>query len=215
AVYFGVGKFTDDSSDIRRVSVTGGAPTLIERVRARDGEMTPDGTEFWGVSGKFPDLTLVHIPLGSHQVHHVMREPGPVMNPAIGRDGRIAVARVDSTRDMQVWLFDNGTLHQLTHFAANDGRPQWPSWSPDGTVLAVQAGVYDRNHPESNTAHIWLVDAATGTARKLAAHDAPYLDETPSFFPDGRRIAFQSNRTGRMEVWVMNVDGSGARQITR
>ncbi len=75
--------------------------------------------------------------------------------------------------------------------------------------------MYDRNHPESNTAHIWLVDAATGTARKLAAHDAPYLDETPSFFPDGRRIAFQSNRTGRMEVWVMNVDGSGARQITR
>jgi dipeptidyl aminopeptidase/acylaminoacyl peptidase len=62
--------------------------------------------------------------------------------------------------------------------------------------------------------HIWIVDAATGAARKLAAHDQPYLDETPSWFPDGKHIAFQSNRTGRMEVWVMNADGSGQLQVT-
>ncbi|MBA2705305.1 MAG: hypothetical protein H0U60_15810 [Blastocatellia bacterium] len=27
-------------------------------------------------------------------------------------------------------------------------------------------------------------------------------------------MAFQSNRTGKMELWVMKVDGSGARQVT-
>lgn len=41
------------------------------------------------------------------------------------------------------------------------------------------------------------------------------LDETPSFFPDGNRIAFQSDRSGKMKVWVMNVDGTGAQMITR
>ena len=60
----------------------------------------------------------------------------------------------------------------------------------------------------------WLVDVETGARRKLAAHDdRPYLDETPSYLADGR-IAIQSNRTGRMEVWIIGVDGS-AIQITR
>jgi TolB protein len=59
------------------------------------------------------------------------------------------------------------------------------------------------------------VDAATGAARKLAAHDQPYLDETPSWFPDGKRIAFQSTRTGRTEIWIINGDGSAPQQVTR
>ena len=32
---------------------------------------------------------------------------------------------------------------------------------------------------------------------------------------DRNRIALQSNRSGKTEVWVMNADGPGARQITR
>ncbi|HZL95801.1 MAG TPA: hypothetical protein VFB99_19240, partial [Vicinamibacterales bacterium] len=76
------------------------------------------------------------------------------------------------------------------------------------------AGSYNRQNPSQNTAHIWLVDVETGARRKLAAHDdRPYLDETPSYLADGR-IAIQSNRTGRMEIWIIGVDGS-AIQITR
>jgi TolB protein len=67
---------------------------------------------------------------------------------------------------------------------------------------------------QKNSAHIWTVDVATGKADKLAAHSPPYVDETPSWFPDGKQIAFQSNRTGKMEVWVMKTNGSGARQVT-
>jgi TolB protein len=83
-------------------------------------------------------------------------------------------------------------------------------WSPDGHQLAIQV-----NRLKEHDAHIWIIDADTGDAHKLAAHDQPYLDETPAWFPDSKRIAFQSNRSGKMEVWVMNADGSGSRQITR
>jgi len=62
---------------------------------------------------------------------------------------------------------------------------------------------------------VWVIDAAGGQTRKLAAHTALYLDETPAWFPDSKRLAFQSDRSGRMEVWVMNADGTGARQITK
>ena len=67
---------------------------------------------------------------------------------------------------------------------------------------------------EESTAHLWLVDPSTGQATKLAPHTALSLDETPSWFPNGKRIAFQSNRTGVMEVWTMSADGRDARQLT-
>jgi TolB protein len=41
------------------------------------------------------------------------------------------------------------------------------------------------------------------------------LDVNPFFSPDGRQIAFHSDRDGRKEVWVMAADGSNARQLSR
>ncbi len=61
----------------------------------------------------------------------------------------------------------------------------------------------------------YLALLATGATTKLAAHGQHYLDETPAWFPDNRHLAFQSNRTGRMGIWVMGADGTGARQVTR
>ena len=214
-LYFGVGKFTDDSSDIRVVKLSGGAPTLLERIPARDAKMTPDMKGLYASSGKWPNLGLVHIPLGTHQVHHITETPGAYFNIAIGPDERLAFTHADSGMHMQVWTIKNGELQPITHIAAEEGSPQWPSWSPDGKSVAVQVGKYNQKDPASNTSHVWLVDAGTGAARKLAPHDRAYLDETPAYFPDGKRIAFQSDRTGRMEVWIMNVDGTGAKQVTR
>jgi TolB protein len=131
--------------------------------------------------------------------------------------GRIAVTRLDVSRDLQVWVMnaDGSGARALTRFPASDGRPQWPAWSPDGRTIAVQSGAYDRQNPANSTAHLWTIDVASGAAKRLAPHPKPYLDETPSWFPDGNRIAFQSDRTGRMEIWVMNADGGRPRQVTR
>jgi Tol biopolymer transport system component len=36
----------------------------------------------------------------------------------------------------------------------------------------------------------------------------------PAWSPDGRSIAFVSDRDGRYEVYLMNADGSGTRRLT-
>jgi Tol biopolymer transport system component len=40
------------------------------------------------------------------------------------------------------------------------------------------------------------------------------IDFNPQFSPDGRRIAFESTRSGSMEIWLANEDGSNATRLT-
>lgn len=214
-IWYGVGKFNDDSTNVVSVSLTGGAPKIIERIPARDVDMTRDGKALYGTTGKWPDLKLIHIPIGARAMHVINDKIGPFFNTTVSADERLAVAHMEPGSTPQIWLFNGGRLSPLTRIDAADGSPQWPSWSPDGKTLAVQVGKYDQKRPETNTSHIWTVDVSTGNATKLGAHTRAYLDEAPSYFSDGKRVAFQSDRTGRMEVWVMNIDGTGARQITK
>jgi dipeptidyl aminopeptidase/acylaminoacyl peptidase len=39
-------------------------------------------------------------------------------------------------------------------------------------------------------------------------------ENDPHFSPDGRRLAFSSGRSGRLEIWVAAADGSGVQQLT-
>lgn len=214
-----VSNFENDSSRLVAVRpVAGAVPRPVVTVQGRDPVLSPDGRRVLWQSGRMPATKTTSAALdGSDRRdlndHHAFLTFNATWSP----DGRtIAYARLDSARRMEVWLMnaDGERKRPLLRLDSLEGSPQWPAWSPDGTRIAVQAGRYDRANPSASTAHIWVVEVATGRATKLAPHDRNYLDETPSWFPDGR-IAFQSDRSGRMEVWVMNADGSGARQLTR
>ena len=129
----------------------------------------------------------------------------------------MAFVVVDSASHGQLAIADaNGKNRRVvTHFDPSEGLPQWPAWSPDGRRLVFQAGTFSRTNPAQSTAHLWIVDLASGALKKLEPHTGWILDETPCWFPDGKRIAFQSNRSGVLQVWTMNADGSGARQLTK
>lgn len=75
-------------------------------------------------------------------------------------------------------------------------------WSPDGSKVAI-SGFED----------IWTVPAdGTGTATPLVS--GPGTNVAPSWSPDGRRLAFMSDRDGNFEVYVANADGSGPTRLT-
>lgn len=61
---------------------------------------------------------------------------------------------------------------------------------------------------------IYALDAQDGgTARPVLTGMA--FESNPVFSPDGKRFAFISDRSGAMNLWVANVDGSGLKQISR
>jgi tricorn protease len=76
-----------------------------------------------------------------------------------------------------------------------------PDISPDGKLVAF-----------SYLGDIWVVETIGGTAHAVTAH--PAHDLAPVFSPDGRQLAFSSNRHGSYNVYVVGVEGGKPRRVT-
>jgi len=74
--------------------------------------------------------------------------------------------------------------------------------SPDGRLIAFDL-----------LGDIYTMPVAGGTPTRIAEGLA--FEHQPRFSPDGRRIAFTSDRGGGDNIWVMNIDGSDKRQVTK
>ncbi|CAN5532586.1 S9 family peptidase [soil metagenome] len=147
----------------------------------------------------------------------------------------------------QVWLLplDGGEARRLTDLPQD---VKDIAWSPDGQQLCVVSGAtrgerdedlrrptdppprdmhlvdrlqymlngegYIYQHPP----RLWLVDVADGAARLLTRGTA--RDQQPAWSPDGRRIAFISNRhrdadlTWRTDVYTVPVNGGPVTRIS-
>jgi Tol biopolymer transport system component len=92
------------------------------------------------------------------------------------------------------------------------GGDAWmPTISRDGHRLA-----YGRSNVFLNV-NIWqaTLDAPTRATRapvKLVSSSRNQAN--PAFSPDGRRLAFESNRSGTPEIWVSDADGSNPSAVT-
>jgi tricorn protease len=59
---------------------------------------------------------------------------------------------------------------------------------------------------------LWIVEKGGGEARRLTS--TPAVEADPQLSPDGRSLAFTSNRGGNRDVYVMPVEGGDPRQLT-
>jgi Tol biopolymer transport system component len=206
--------FKDGMSRLFAIEPNGKNQRELARAPGRAPTLSPEGKRLVYMAGSWTATRLTVSLLDGTNARQITDDSSIAWNNHWSPDGkRIAfTSRENPKSELAVFVMnaDGSGRRQVTHIPAEEGGAQWPVWSPNGRLLAVQVN----SRTTKNSAHIWIVDAATGDAHKIAAHSAAYVDETPSWFPDGKRIAFQSNRTGRMEVWVMNADGSGARQLT-
>ena len=55
----------------------------------------------------------------------------------------------------------------------------------------------------------------TGTSPAERLTSGPAFDMQPRFSPDGRRVAFSSDRDGLWNIWTMDADGKNAKQISK
>jgi len=77
--------------------------------------------------------------------------------------------------------------------------------SPDGNFAAVE--ILD---DASGASDIWIYDVNRGLRTRFTFDSA--MDWFPSWSPDGRRLAFSSERTGSHDMWINDVGGSTSEQ---
>ena len=157
--------------------------------------------------------------------------------------------RVDKEKPAQVFLISlaGGEARQLTEIR---GEKVDLSWSPDGRVLLCtvrktdqevlerekdagrkKLGTVDRRYDRlfykldgygylpHERWHIWTVDARTGKPRQLT--DSPVFDEKfPAWAPDGKSIAFISNRSEKpdlrpyaQDLFILSLTTGETRQV--
>ena len=82
-----------------------------------------------------------------------------------------------------------------------------PALSRKGNFLAFTRVTQDKN--------IWRVSLSSPEAGQLTKLISSTRQENfPEYSPDGRRVAFESDRSGFPEVWISNADGSGPFALT-
>ncbi len=128
---------------------------------------------------------------------------------AIGRKGvdptkKIAF-KVDTGANSEIYIadFDGHNAQAITH---DNAIVAAPAWVPGRLALCYTS--YRFGNPD-----IFLHDLTTGQRAGVARYAGSNISPAPS--PDGSKVAMILSKSGAVDLWVANADGSGLKQLTK
>ena len=98
-----------------------------------------------------------------------------------------------------------------------EGMNLMPSWIPDSEHLVwMKVKPQPKQQDPARNAQIHIMNIKTGQSRKLFTdkEQLKHSNAMPAISPKGDQIAFVSNRSGGMRVWVSDLDGANAKLIS-
>lgn len=120
---------------------------------------------------------------------------------------------VEFNRDStDLWRFPIDSARPPIRERALPRRIGAPAYAPDGRSLAYAGPVSASQWVATSSSDIWEVDVATRAEQRLTADST--LDGYPAYSPDGRWIAFISERSGTRQLWLLPRDRGEPRPLT-
>jgi dipeptidyl aminopeptidase/acylaminoacyl peptidase len=176
-----------------------GAGTGEEAARPHIHLMRTDGGEAWPITSVREGVSGYSWSNDGKRIAFVSRDSISRAEEARTRRRDDAKVFEGDVRLSHVWVVDVDSK-QASEVAHGDFTIRGaPSWSPDGTKLAFDAGPTPMIRDERRDAY--LVDIASRRIEKISA--ANDVESTPQFSPDGRQLAF----TILPHEWKPNKDG--------
>ncbi|MEO7966982.1 MAG: DPP IV N-terminal domain-containing protein, partial [Gemmatimonadaceae bacterium] len=165
---------------------------------------SPDGTRLaygaYGLERNSSDLWITDLRSGT--VLRLTDDDRDSNDPRWSPDGKSIAfsANVGNGKNLFVQQIGSSAAQELTH---RDGS-EWPSgWSPNGD------GILFTQWSNNDSRDIWLQPTSGAAPRAIVATDAQETAGTLS--PDGRWILYQSDESGRPEVYVDSYPTRGRR----
>ena len=143
-------------------------------------------------------------------IRRLTTDPGRDTFPDWSPDGKQLsfISDRDGSRDLFVIDANGENQRQLTNQQllprTSKGYVQWQQWSPDGQEIA-----FTYNPGADQGTSIYIIQPDGSGLRQLVDRAAE-----PAWSPDGQKIYFFSNHTGQVEIWVINRDGTGLKQVS-
>ncbi len=143
------------------------------------------------------------------------------IEPSWNNDGSKITYASNETGDWEIWVMSNSGSGKTQLTSQTASTELAPVFSPDGTKI-VYVSDKDGDHD------IWLMDADGSNQENiydsgsddggLGADPFSILSgfgfSTPSWSPDGTKIAFTSDKDGDNDIYVIDSDGSNLKSIT-
>jgi Tol biopolymer transport system component len=177
-------------------------------------QWSPDGRilVFQNIERTRFDIRTVH--LGSGELHWLTRDSVLDVHPVFAPDGRVYFTSYRSG-GMNLWRVPVdgegapvGALRQVTTGAGQDVEA---AFSPDGKRLAFC--ILRQN------ADVWRLPVSPETGLANGDPESVIASTRESsrgaWSPDDRAVAFNSNRSGEMNLWLYRFDGDALEQLTR
>ncbi len=187
-------------------------------------KLSPDGTRIAFTSGRGGVRRIYALSLSELITR-------PLTDGAGGGDGepawspdsqRLAFMRGDPRIGKDLYVVDAAGGKPVRLLAGQDDHPEAsgsPAWSPDGKTIALAS---DRRDGKGTA--IWLVELSGGALTRLTPirlHASYSSDRDPCWSPDGKTIAFSSNRhvgsaddADDFDIYAISADGSGLTRLT-
>jgi len=128
-------------------------------------------------------------------------------SPAWTPDGREVIFSSNRRGRQDLWRLSVSPSGTPTRLAGVGGDVFRVAISPRGQRL-----LYEQ---QTSSSCLWKIPIGSNErAQPLRVTSTTKEDIFPHYSPDGKRIAFQSDRSGVFEIWVCDGDGSNARQVT-
>lgn len=143
----------------------------------------------------------------------VTTHPDVDLSPRLSPDGKWLAYVSRQTYNFDIWIQSSGggRARQITLNKADDF---YPVWFPDGKALAFVS------HSSDAAGDIYRIRFKEVDGQLIPREEphriTSYLgyDGYPTVSPDGKKIAFVSNRSGRDEVWFWNETTGKTNQLT-
>ena len=144
------------------------------------------------------DLWLIDSERGVSR--RVTYDPGIEYEAALSADGSQAAYASDQTGQNDVYRVSLGGESGPVPLISSAGQENVYDWSRDGRFL-----LYGNQGPND----LWILPLAGGR-RPFAILQTPFNERYARFSPDGRWVTYQSDESGRFEIYVRPFPGPGS-----